>query len=194
MECEQYKLLSWWSVNNTNYYHDGGWAIQIIIMMEGEQYKLLSWWTVNNTNHYHDGGWTIQIIIMMEGEQYKLLSWWMVNHTNYYHDRRWTIQTIIMMEGDGGSESSNNKYSYLSRQATTWLTPSSSSAYSSKEMKARLLPSASWLPVTLTYSLSCHNTPSQLVRTPPRPAAEKQIWKNKIKYSRWRWWWWWLLL
>merc|ERR1719312_28065 len=63
----------------------------------------------------------------------------------------------------------------LSRQATTWLTPSSSSAYSSKEMKARLLPSASWLPVTLTYSLSCHNTPSQLVRTPPRPAAEKQI-------------------
>jgi len=63
----------------------------------------------------------------------------------------------------------------LSTQATTLLTPSSSSAYSSSETKARLLPSASWLAVTLTYSLSCHSTASQLVRTPPRPAAEKQI-------------------
>jgi len=63
----------------------------------------------------------------------------------------------------------------LSRQATTWLTPSSSSAYSSRETNARLLPSASWLPVTLTYNLSCHSTPSQLVRTPPSPAAEKLI-------------------
>ena len=39
---------------------------------------------------------------------------------------------------------------YLSRHATTLATPSSSSAYSRSETKARLLPSASWLPVTLT--------------------------------------------
>ena len=39
---------------------------------------------------------------------------------------------------------------HLSRHATTLLTPSSSSAYSSRETKARLLPSASWLAVTLT--------------------------------------------
>ena len=70
-------------------------------------------------------------------------------------------------------------HTYLSTQATTLLTPSSSSAYSSSETKARLLPSASWLAVTLTYSLSCHSTASQLVRTPPRPAAEKQIWERE---------------
>jgi len=63
----------------------------------------------------------------------------------------------------------------LSKQATTWVTPNSSSAYSSRETNARLLPSASWLPVTLTYNLSCQRTASQLVRTPPSPAAEKEI-------------------
>jgi len=63
----------------------------------------------------------------------------------------------------------------LSRQATTCETPSSSSAYSSRETKARLLPSASWPEVTLTYNLSCQRTASQVVRTPPSPAAENEI-------------------
>jgi len=63
----------------------------------------------------------------------------------------------------------------LSKQATTWETPSSSSAYSSRETNARLLPSASWPEVTLTYNLSCQRTASQVVRTPPSPAAENEI-------------------
>merc|ERR1719292_129949 len=63
----------------------------------------------------------------------------------------------------------------LSPQATTWVTPNSSSAYSSKETKACLLPPASWLLVMFTYSRCCQSTASQLERTPPSPAAEKQI-------------------
>ena len=65
---------------------------------------------------------------------------------------------ILVVMVQPGKERCIRKYftsfiTYLSRHATTSLTPSSSSAYSSRDTKARLLPSASWLPVTLTYNL-----------------------------------------
>ena len=63
------------------------------------------------------------------------------------------LVVMVQPETEVISQQGNNPdhaMTHLSRHATTLLTPSSSSAYSSSETKARLLPSASWLAVTLT--------------------------------------------